>query len=149
MSITSRCDRHQNCKCKDRCLLLLKTFQGAVGLAVAQNIDAQLLSRLLHDSVGLSTEGKEKRPSLQPCSTRFSTCKCLWPVSRNQCDFWLMEGCNRMFTDYLALGSSPCSTSTGGLRCRVACSYAYAQPSKSPSFQGRADSSKPNGRPPG
>src|ERR1019366_9137033 len=46
------------------------------------------------------------------------------------------------YASHLALGSRPFSTSTGGRRCRVTCSYAYAQPSKSPSFHGRADSSK-------
>jgi hypothetical protein len=50
---------------------------------------------------------------------------------------------------HLALGSRPFSTSTGGRRCRLACSYAYAQPSKSPSFHSRADISRPNGRPSG
>ena len=41
------------------------------------------------------------------------------------------------------------SINTGGLRCFVACSYAKAQPSKSPSFHGRAENSSPNGNPVG
>jgi hypothetical protein len=61
-----------------------------------------------------------------------------------------MGGGNRIYlAGHLALGSRPFSTSTGGRRFRVACSYAYAQPSKSPSFHSRADSSRPNGRPSG
>ena len=50
------------------------------------------------------------------------------------------------YSAHFALGSRPFSTNTGGLRCRVACSYANAQLSKSPSFHKRADSSKPNGQ---
>jgi hypothetical protein len=49
------------------------------------------------------------------------------------------------------LGLSPAcfSINTGGLRCFVACSYAKAQPSKSPSFHGRVENSSPNGNPVG
>src|SRR5580704_9402516 len=48
---------------------------------------------------------------------------------------------------YLAFGSRPFSTRMGGLRCFVACSYAKAQPMRSPSLHGRAEISSPKGSP--
>jgi hypothetical protein len=43
--------------------------------------------------------------------------------------------------------SRPCSTSVGGFRRRVVCSHAYAIASRSPSVHGRAENSRPKGRP--
>ena len=44
-------------------------------------------------------------------------------------------------------GSRPCSTSRGAVRRGVACSHAEAIASRSPSVHGRAENSRPKGRP--